>query len=295
MTAARIPHRLLIERSLTSLNLAMTTVTRSQEQCNSGQLVNRPSDSITDTNIATQLRQQLAADTQHSRNATDGLAYLGQTHSTMTSMLDQVRKVRELMLQGASTGTAGPEARAALASEVSQLRQSLLGLANTRYLDRSIFAGTSGAAAAYAPDGSFLGDTNAVQRRVGTGKSVRVNLTGPEAFSANGENLFTITSDVVTRLTSSPNDLDTSMSRLDAVAGKMRRSLADVGSRYARIEKAMTTLANTTLDNTAALSSLENVDTAKAAIDLQLQEVAYQVALGATARVISPSLLDFLR
>ena len=37
------------------------------------------------------------------------------------------------------------------------------------------------------------------------------------------------------------------------------------------------------------------MDIAKAIVDLQLQEVAYQAALGATARVIQPSLLDFLR
>ena len=36
-------------------------------------------------------------------------------------------------------------------------------------------------------------------------------------------------------------------------------------------------------------------DVAKAVVDLQMQEVAYQAALGATARVLQPSLLDFLR
>jgi flagellar hook-associated protein 3 FlgL len=30
-------------------------------------------------------------------------------------------------------------------------------------------------------------------------------------------------------------------------------------------------------------------------VELQLQEVAYQAALGATAKVIQPSLVDFLR
>ena len=52
---------------------------------------------------------------------------------------------------------------------------------------------------------------------------------------------------------------------------------------------------STTIDTQAALSEVENVDIAKAIVDLQLQEVAYQAALGATARVIQPSLLDFLR
>jgi flagellar hook-associated protein 3 FlgL len=43
------------------------------------------------------------------------------------------------------------------------------------------------------------------------------------------------------------------------------------------------------------LSTVENADLAQSAVELQLQEVAYQAALSATSRVIQPSLLDFLR
>jgi flagellar hook-associated protein 3 FlgL len=37
------------------------------------------------------------------------------------------------------------------------------------------------------------------------------------------------------------------------------------------------------------------VDVAEASTQLALQELAYQAALAATARVLQPSLLDFLR
>ena len=37
------------------------------------------------------------------------------------------------------------------------------------------------------------------------------------------------------------------------------------------------------------------VNLPKAATDLQIQQVSYQAALAATARVIQPSLVDFLR
>lgn len=37
------------------------------------------------------------------------------------------------------------------------------------------------------------------------------------------------------------------------------------------------------------------VDLARSAIDLRLQEAAFQAALSATSRVVRPSLLDFLR
>ena len=69
------------------------------------------------------LRAQMAAGTQYSRNASDGLGVLGRTDNTLQSMSDQVRRARDLIVQGASTGSAGPEARTALAAELSQIRE----------------------------------------------------------------------------------------------------------------------------------------------------------------------------
>ena len=40
---------------------------------------------------------------------------------------------------------------------------------------------------------------------------------------------------------------------------------------------------------------MENVDLPKVTVDLQMQQVAYQASLAATARVVQPSLLDFLQ
>jgi len=295
MTTPRVTQRLMVERSLTALNTGMGRLARSQEQLSTGRLINRPSDSPTGTNDAMRLRAQIAADTQYTRNASDGLAVLGQTDSTMTTMLANVGRARDLLVQGASTGSSGPDARAALAAELTQVREALIGLANTEHMGRPIFAGTSSSPVAYDATGGFVGDQFPIDRTVGEGIAVRVNLTGPEAFTAGADDLFGVLSTAITRLTAAPDQLGDSLTRLDAVAGQMRTALADVGTRYGRVERAMSTLTDTTLSNTASLSEVENVDIAKAVVDLQMQEVAYQAALGATARVIQPSLLDFLR
>jgi flagellar hook-associated protein 3 FlgL len=44
-----------------------------------------------------------------------------------------------------------------------------------------------------------------------------------------------------------------------------------------------------------SLSQVEDVDLAQATMELSLQQVAYQAALQTTAKVIQPSLVDFLR
>ena len=49
------------------------------------------------------------------------------------------------------------------------------------------------------------------------------------------------------------------------------------------------------LDLTGALTEVENIDLPRTMIDINLQEVAYQAALASAARVLQPSLIEFLR
>ena len=162
MSTPRITQRLMVERSLSSMQSGMSRLARSQEQLSTGRLINRPSDSPTGTNAAMRLRAQLAADAQYSRNASDGLSYLGRTDNTLTSMVDNVRRARDLIVQGASTGSNGPDARAAIAAELKQIKESLVSLANTEHMGRPLFGGTS-AGPAYTMPG--VPPTDDVQRR----------------------------------------------------------------------------------------------------------------------------------
>ena len=65
--------------------------------------------------------------------------------------------------------------------------------------------------------------------------------------------------------------------------------------RTARIERAGQAADDRTLELRSTLSGVENVDLPQSIMNLQLQQVAYQAALGATAKVIQPTLMDFLR
>ena len=164
MSTPRITQRQMVTNSLTAMQLSFSRLSTSQEKLSTGRNINRPSDSPTGTNDAMRLRAQLASDTQYARNAQDGLGYMGTIDSTMTSMVDQVNRARDLLVQGASTGSQGPEARQALATELGQIRDSLIGLANTQYLGRPVFAGTEDTPVAYDATGAYKGDAHPVTR-----------------------------------------------------------------------------------------------------------------------------------
>ena len=289
MSTPRITQRLMVERSLGSLQTGLGRLARSQEQLSTGRVINRPSDSPTGTNDAMRLRSQITADTQHARNASDGLSYLGRTDEALSKMVDALRRARDLVVQGASTGSAGVQAR-----------ESMLSLANTQHMGRALFGGTSGSPQAYMKDATtkvvtFVGDQHTVERVVGDDMRVTVNTPGPAALGTPGADVFAVLQTAIDDMRSDPTQLGQSLEAIDGVHSTMLSALADVGTRYGRVEDALSTLGSLEITNKTALSEVENVDIAKAIVDLQMQEVAYQSALGATARVLQPSLLDFLR
>ncbi len=302
---SRITQRLMVGNSLASLQNGLGRLARTQEQLHTGRVINRPSDSPIGTNNAMRLRSEATAQTQYARNAEDGLGWLGQIDNTLMSMMDSVRRTRNLALQGASTGSNSQASRAALAAEVEQIREALVSSANTQYLGRPVFGGTTAGKVAYDPaTAAFVGvpvtqpapaPGTTVERTVADGVRVRVDVTGPEAFGPPGDDLFKTLGDVVNHLRTDPAALGADLDKLDAALTRMQTALTQVGTRYGRLEQAAQNAKNVTLDLQASLSEVENVDMAKAMVDLQLQEVAYQASLATTARVLQPSLIDFLR
>ena len=75
----------------------------------------------------------------------------------------------------------------------------------------------------------------------------------------------------------------------------MLQALGDVGARTARIEATRTNVDTQRLDLTARISENEDVDLPATIMNLQSQQVAYQSALGASAKILQTSLLDYLR
>lgn len=297
--STRITPRTTQQTAIDNLTANLSRMAQLQEQLASGKALNRPSDSPIQTVEAMQYRSDIRRNDQFQRNASDGLNWLGMADNTLTSMLSTAGRVRELVLQGMN-GSSDPVQRGNIAQEVISLRDSLVGMANTKYLDRPIFGGNAGGTAAYDPGGSFIGSPNdQIERRVGPNQKVRVNLTGPEVFGADGAgaggNLFQIVSQIATDLQTNPAALSSDLQAFDTQLVTMQNQLGAVGARYNQVDGMKSRAEDQQVTMKNGLSDVENIDLPKTIVDLQLQEIAYKSALSATSRVIQPSLLDFLR
>jgi flagellar hook-associated protein 3 FlgL len=244
------------------------------------------------------LRSSVGAQQQYARNAQDGIGWLDTLDSTLGTAHDLVRRAREVGQQAVS-GAVNQDTREALAVEIEQLRSSLLGTANTTYLDRPVLGGTTAGAAAFGETGgvvTFAGDTNPVKRAVAEGVVVDVAVPGPAAFGADGDNVFDhLTALAAAVRSGSTSGIQSGVQALEADGSRLVVARTDVGARANRVEQAGIRAGDTELSLTNALSEIENTDLPLATVDLKMQEVAYQAALAATSRVLQPSLLDFLR
>jgi flagellar hook-associated protein 3 FlgL len=89
-------------------------------------------------------------------------------------------------------------------------------------------------------------------------------------------------------------DVSDRLGDIDTHLNNMLKELAAVGARENQIDDAQDQISQKSLTAKTRLSAIEDVDLAAAILDMQSQEVAYKGALGAAAKVLQPTLLDFL-
>jgi flagellar hook-associated protein 3 FlgL len=296
MPGFRVTERSTATNTLANLQVNLQRNQRLQEQLSSGKLLTKASDSPGGAVIAMQTRSDMATLHQFSRNSDDGMGWLSMADTALTGSSTQLNRARELVLTGLSSGTAGsPEAREAIALEVENLRNAMLGLANITYLDRPVFGGTTAENVAYDDSGTYMGDGGEVNRTVGANATVRVDTDGITAFGAGTDNVFAVLQRIADDLRDNPAGLQDDLADIDTAQKRVQTALAGVGSRYNQVSQMQDAAENRVLDLRTQLSDVEDIDLPKTITELALQQTAYQAALAATAKVIQPSLVDFLR
>jgi flagellar hook-associated protein 3 FlgL len=296
MPGFRVTERSTATNTLANLQVNLQRNQRLQEQLSSGKLLTKASDSPGGAVIAMQTRSDMATLHQFSRNSDDGMGWLSMADTALTGASTQLNRARELVLTGLSSGTSGsPEAREAIALEVENLRNAMLGLANITYLDRPVFGGTTAENVAYDDSGTYMGDGGEVNRTVGANATVRVDTDGITAFGAGTDNVFAVLQRIADDLRDNPAGLQDDLADIDTAQKRVQTALAGVGSRYNQVSQMQDAAENRVLDLRTQLSDVEDIDLPKTITELALQQTAYQAALAATAKVIQPSLVDFLR
>ncbi|UXZ59389.1 flagellin N-terminal helical domain-containing protein [Curtobacterium sp. Arg-1] len=290
----RVTTQMSMAAASARLQAGAAKVAELTDQATTLRAIQKPSDDPVGTASSMQVRKEQAAAAQYSRNADDAAAWLATTDSALSSVYGVLNNVRDLTVQAANSGTMSETNRDAFVTQFRSLKADLEARANTTYGTRSVFAGSATAAAAHDPATGWAASGTDVSRRIGDGTTVRVDTTGTAVFGSGDDSVFAVIDSIVSDLQNGVN-VNARINDVDGALGTVRGAQADVGVRHAAALAAQDSLKSATVSLESRRAGIEDVDLAKAVLDLQVQQTNYQAALAVTAKVLQPTLMDYLR
>lgn len=301
MSGMRITQSSVAANAAANIQAAYARAGKLSAQVSSGKKLNVPSDDPSGAVAAMGLRADVAAKAQYSRNASDGLGWLNTADTALQSASSTLNSALSTLVNAANQGALSADGRAALAAQVRAYRDELLNTANVTYQGRPVFGGTTAGDAAFATTAdasgayAYQGDSGAVMRRLDDHMTTRVDTSGKAAFvnPATGKSVFQALDEIAARVESGQSlagDLDT----IKGYQGQIRTALADVGARSNQVTALQNAADDATVTLKSGIAGIEDADIAQSVMDFQMANLGYQAALGASARVMQKSLLDFL-
>jgi len=293
---SRVTQQTVQRSTLANLQLNLSKMSTLQQQMSSGKRITKPSDDPSGTSTALSMRSEQRATSQYSRNIDDGLGWLSASDTAMQSAVTQLRQARDLTVQ-AGSGALNAAGREAIATQIESVRDGLISVANSSYQGRNVFAATSGSPVAFgaAPGYGWTGTAgDGVDRRISPDTTVRADADGAAVFGNGASSVFALLDSIAADVRAG-TDTGPRLTEIDSKMNAMLGELSGVGARTNRMTDAQGIISQKLQDLKVGISGVEDVDLTETIVELQSQEVAYKGALGATARVLQPTLMDYLR
>jgi len=278
---------------LNNLAANLKRLEKQQNQMSTGQIVSKPSDNPAVATRVLNLNSVMMQHEQYDRNMSDAQAWLETTDNALGNLGDVLQEVRGLAVQGASD-TLTQSDRDTIVKNLEQIKANIVQIANTTFADRYIFAGTKTPVAPFAADGSYGGNDGQLNWEVSPGVTIAVNIDGVDAFIDTG--VFTALDNLIGNLQAGDTAQvsSSSLAELDTAINGILNLRAAVGAKSNRMETALSQSSSESINYEELLSKLNDVDMAKLVIDLEMQSNVYEAALSTAAKIIQPSLVNFL-
>ncbi|KUP04466.1 flagellar hook protein FlgL [Bacillus coahuilensis p1.1.43] len=289
----RVTQGMLAGNSLSNISNSYNSLGKLQDQLATGKKITKPSDDPVVAMKGMYYRSNLTQIEQYKRNLSEGYLWLESSESAIEQANQGLQRVRELTLQG-QNGTLSQEDKKAISVEIDQIIQDLGNTANTKVAGKYLFNGTDVAnppitstnPMTVAPYG-----TNNYKIEVSEGVFMDVSVNPNNVFS---QKLFDTVTNIKDALDNG-TDLNALLQDLDDVMNTMSAERSELGARYNRLDMVSNRLGSQEISATQILSDNENVNMEETISKLIMQEAVHNAALATGARVIQPTLLDFLR
>ena len=184
-------------------------------------------------------------------------------------------------------------------NEVGQLKEQLVEIANTKVGDKYIFNGSDTLNPPVSPDRCVTPvdgtGSKGVQLELAKGVYITVNVKPEDVFN---EGLFGDIDSLMDELkneSATGDSINAFLMDIDTHIANVNNTRSELGARYNRVELMENRIDQQEIIVKEKMSENEDIDFEKVVTEMLTQESVHRAALAVGARVIQPSLMDFLR
>jgi flagellar hook-associated protein 3 FlgL len=302
----RVTQNITTSNFISYINKHAENLLKTQQQIASQKRINKSSDDPIGMGQVLGYRTNLALTDQYQENIQQGKTRLEFNEVTLDLVSDLVKTARGLAENYSGSNLSAAERQSA-ALQVKDLYDQVMQMANSKFNGNYIFSGHATNTAPFSRDANYNATYNGDdgELRIMVSDNVEVNII------ADGRNIFQDAANGGVNIFDELKNLIDGLENPDPVAGSAqieatvnvlqdgRNQINSRRSEYApvlyRLQATDEYMTNLRPKVEEAMASLEQADITKAVVELQNLELAYETTIATAARIIQPSLLDFLR
>ncbi len=185
------------QQFLNSINSLESSISQTQNQISSNESFTTASENPVAAGEVDNYAQALAQSQQYAANGSSAQTNLNTESSALTQVTNQLQSLRDLALE-ANSGTLQTSDRSAIATQIQQIQNSLLSLANTQNGNGDyIFSGFAAQTQPFAlttTGATYSGDQGTPQVQIAAGQTVATGDSGDAVFNQikTGNGTFTV-------------------------------------------------------------------------------------------------------
>ncbi|QNE32795.1 flagellar hook-associated protein 3 [Sphingomonas sp. NBWT7] len=287
---------LFFDRSTSTMQALQSKFDTLNEQISTGKKLLKPSDDSVGYQRLQGIQRANADGVQDAANVKLAQSTLQQAGTTLTQMTDRLQRAAELVVQ-AKSGTNSASAKAAIATELDGILQSVVSLANAKDArGMPLFGGQDdGAAVTQSGGGLAFAAGKAPAMPLGDGQSVEATVNAKDFLATPTSDIAAALTAIVTALRAGEDVPEDASETLDVVADQVIGTQASLGAREARVDLFAAQLKSAADDREVTRSGIEDADPTETIVELQKTMTILQATQASFSKLSSLSLFDYLR
>ncbi|MFQ5454946.1 MAG: flagellar hook-associated protein FlgL [Nitrospirota bacterium] len=294
----RVTNKLIFDTVINNMLRSSENLLKDHSELSSGKKIQRPSDDPIGFSQVLRYKDSISKNNQYLRNIDNGISFLEMSDSILSTVDNLLIHSKELAV-AMSNDTVTSGDRADTANEIDNIFNELVQIGNAKLGNKYIFGGFLNNTAPFDSVGAYNGDNNSINIDINPNVRIAMNIPGDTVFKATGGStidIFKVLSDFKTALNNNDTtNIRSAINNIDTALTQITNNRAVIGSRINRMESTKNSLEDYNLNMEALRSNKEDADITKTVSNMVLHQTILEASQASASKVISSSLLNFLR